>query len=108
MRVMECRIGWLVGVACACWAVCLPAQKGEGGANGTVPGVVRAEQVYRQLLAPGSRPDAMHLLWRLQGDALPVLARAVRSQDVDVVVAACAVLHDMGRVAAPVREVLAR
>ncbi|MCK5940954.1 MAG: hypothetical protein KAI24_03200 [Planctomycetes bacterium] len=73
-----------------------------------VPGAVMAERLFARLAAAETRPAAMHGLWRLQTDALPVLARAVRSKDLEVARSACAVLHDIGRRAAPVRELLRR
>ncbi|MFN3244176.1 MAG: YncE family protein [Planctomycetota bacterium] len=82
--------------------------QGQDPQDEDLPAAVRAERCYQLLLAEASRPEAMHVLWQLQRDALPVLSRAVRSKDLAVVQAACAVLHEIGGVAAPVREILIR
>lgn len=108
---MDRRYRWTAAFVLAVGAGAVTAQERKPSAqepSEPVPGAVLAERCYVQLLKPDGRPAAMHQLWELQRDALPVLSRAVRSKDLAVVQAACAVLHDIGTVAEPVRDILVR
>lgn len=77
-------------------------------AQDEVPGVVRAEQLVKQLELVDKCPDAMYALWQLGADAVPALSRALRDPRIEVVESACAVIHEMREVAAPVRTHLER
>ncbi|MFT7537728.1 MAG: hypothetical protein ACI85K_003689 [Hyphomicrobiaceae bacterium] len=77
-------------------------------AQDEVPGVVRAERLVKQLELPDKCPDAMYALWQLGADAVPALSRAVRDPRIEVLESACAVIHEMKDVAAPMRTHLER
>ncbi len=77
-------------------------------AQAEVPGAVRAERLVKQLELADKCPDAMYALWQLGSDAVPALSRALRDPRIEVVESACAVLQEMGEVAAPVTTHLQR
>lgn len=91
-----------------CLLALVAATAGLPGQRDAEPPVARAERLAKDLELPHKRGDAMLGLWQLGADAAPVLARTLRDPRPDIVRSACAVICEIGRPAAQLREHIER